>query len=508
MLIINSNSNIIRLISNYVGKIWNLLSVFLFIPLYIHYLGIENYAVIGFYSLVLGIISFADAGMSSAITREFALDENASIKYHILKKIEIIYWSIIVTLSIIIICFSGFISKVWLTSATIPSKDLNNYVMLIGVGTSIQLLSSLYFGALFGLGEQLVSNLYQIVWTTLKSLFVIVLFIIIDENLYVFFIWQIICNIIYVITLRMKVISNLNKQQLHFISLKKPLPDRILKYIAGMTVVAIISSINSQSDKLVISYFFPLKVFGYYSMVSALAQIPVLVTVPLASFVFPILSKFAVKEQDKITFLSVFQKFSFLLNLVIIPLSIVVCFFSLELLLVWAKNAIEVNLYHDLSLLLVSLIIGSLFLAIQFPFYYVLLAKSRTKYTVYQGIIQISIGVPLLVLCAKYYGLKFVGIPWIIINCFAFFYLGYICIKKFLHINFFKYIKNYLVPNLAISLIFSYLGYSLYTITHWHFLIFLILSLMLSFVSILLWDNYLCKRGIFSYHHLYDFPRG
>ena len=95
MLIINSNSNIIRLISNYVGKIWNLLSVFLFIPLYIHYLGIENYAVIGFYSLVLGIISFADAGMSSAITKELSSNSSIDRKYSIFVIIEnrnIIKW--------------------------------------------------------------------------------------------------------------------------------------------------------------------------------------------------------------------------------------------------------------------------------------------------------------------------------------------------------------------------------------------------------------------------------
>jgi hypothetical protein len=47
--------------------------------LYIHYLGIESYAIIGFYTLLLGIISFADAGMSSAIIKEFSLQTTASV---------------------------------------------------------------------------------------------------------------------------------------------------------------------------------------------------------------------------------------------------------------------------------------------------------------------------------------------------------------------------------------------------------------------------------------------
>ncbi|RZJ46768.1 MAG: hypothetical protein EOO44_22605, partial [Flavobacterium sp.] len=75
------NSNFGKLISNYAAKFWGLISVFIFIPIYIKFLGVENYGVISFNALLLGIISFADAGMSSAIVKEFAKDLGVQFKY-------------------------------------------------------------------------------------------------------------------------------------------------------------------------------------------------------------------------------------------------------------------------------------------------------------------------------------------------------------------------------------------------------------------------------------------
>ena len=97
------NSNIGKLISNFGSRIWSLVSVFIFVPLYIHYLGIENYAIIGFYTLILGIISFADAGMSSAVIREFSHDNSTLYKYSVLRKVENLYWTICICISLILI---------------------------------------------------------------------------------------------------------------------------------------------------------------------------------------------------------------------------------------------------------------------------------------------------------------------------------------------------------------------------------------------------------------------
>lgn len=81
------NSNLIRIFSNYFGKIWNFLSIFLLTPVYIYYLDIDSYAVIAFYTLIISIITLADAGVASAVTREnFHLIMGKTISIIYLKK--------------------------------------------------------------------------------------------------------------------------------------------------------------------------------------------------------------------------------------------------------------------------------------------------------------------------------------------------------------------------------------------------------------------------------------
>lgn len=506
MHIIHSDSNIIRILSNYIGKLWNIFSVFLLVPVYVYYLGLENYGIISFYAVVLGVIGFADAGMSSVIIREFALDEKSSSKHHILRKVEAIYWGIVILICSLIALFSAIIADKWLVSEHINFLDLRNYIILIGIGASFQLVSSVYFGALFGLGKQISANIYQIVWTTCKSLFVIVLFEIIDSNLYVFLIWQIACNIAYIVFLRWRVVKKLKEDKLSIIPIpfSHPIPERIWTYMGGMTLVSIISAINLQSDKLVISYFFSLKIFSFYSMASILSQIPVMISAPLASFVFPIYSKFVQKTDE---FKAVFQTFTTLCYLFIFSSSFLIFFYPLELFSLWSRQTVDQYLAKELNLLIKFLVLGSMFLAMQFPFYYALLANSKTKYTVYQGLFQVLVGVPLLIFFAKSYGVKYTGVPWLLINLFAFIYLMIICLKKYLHISIIDFILRYILIQVVVGFSIAWLGHVIYQLYSIPFFIVFLLSGTLSFFLILMLGNVIDKRKLLSYKHLYNFPR-
>ena len=63
------NKNIIANIAN---KAWGFLSILLFTPLYIKFLGVEAYGLIGFYSTLLAMLAFADMGFTATLTRETA----------------------------------------------------------------------------------------------------------------------------------------------------------------------------------------------------------------------------------------------------------------------------------------------------------------------------------------------------------------------------------------------------------------------------------------------------
>ena len=167
------HSNLAKLISNYGSRLWSMISVFIFIPLYIRFLGSENYGLIGFYALLLGIISFADSGMSSAIIKEFSQEHTSNYKYSVFRHLEKYYVLVCVVICIIIFFSSSFIVNHWITAKGISQGNLIYYVRLIGFGVTTQLISSLYFGALFALNNQIKSNILQLLWSFSKSALVI-----------------------------------------------------------------------------------------------------------------------------------------------------------------------------------------------------------------------------------------------------------------------------------------------------------------------------------------------
>lgn len=501
------NSNLGRLISNYVARIWGLFSVFLFIPIYIEYLGVESYAIIAFYALLLGIVSFADAGMSSAVTKEFSKQSPINEKYSLLKIIEKNYILVCVVIALSVLFFSDFIASHWLKSEGINISDLSLYVKLIGIGISLQLLSSLYFGGLFGVNKQFEANTLQLLWSFSKSALVLLLLIFVKPSLTLFLIWQIFCNLVYVLVLRFYLVKSIIfEAKGHILNLViKKLPSDIAKYIGGMTVIAVIASVNSQIDKIMASTYLSLKVFGYYSIASNLAQIPVLMATPLAVSVFPLFSRFSSKNFEDKTDL-IYKKSSFVMHLVLIPVFLCLFVYTPELILMWVGNAIDVTWFDKIVYVMRLLLVGSFFLGLQFLPYYLLLSKGKTSYTIYQGLTQILIGVPLSFLLIKEFGMIGLAWVWIVINFGALLFLNVIIFKKYIKgFSFISYtLKTFIIVLLMSSFVFGFFAI-INQYMKIYFLIVLILSAVISIVLTLVLHNRLNQKSIFNVHGIVDF---
>ena len=62
-----------NIIANLIGKFWSILSAFLFIPLYINFLGFESFSIISFTVIIAGFIAIVEGGLTSPLSREFYL---------------------------------------------------------------------------------------------------------------------------------------------------------------------------------------------------------------------------------------------------------------------------------------------------------------------------------------------------------------------------------------------------------------------------------------------------
>ena len=172
----------------------------------------------------------------------------------------------------------------------------------------------------------------------------------------------------------------------------------------------------------------------------------------------------------------------------------------------WTGNTIEFKIFTSLLIVIRLLTIGALFLALQFPLFYLLLSKGKTKYTIYQGTVQIILGLPLLYFCLKYFGLKGIGIPWMLINLGSLVFLTRIVFKKYMNIDYVVFFKETILIPLVITLTVCGLFYGLYLQLDSFFIIFLLFSGFISLLMNILYSNYLKGFSLFNISNLYDFP--
>ena len=420
-----------NIIANYVGRAWSFISAFIFVPFYLKLLGSEAYGIVGFFAVVLGFLAFADAGLTATLNREFARsDRTLPYKANLLATIETIYVGICLVIIFGIWFFAPLIASKWLHSGSIPPQDIVFYVRLIGVGVALQLITSLYQGGLMGLQKQVLANSLLVGYGVLRS-GIILIPLYFFPSLSTFFFWQIGVTIVYFVVLRIFVKKEVHTEKKVAFS-KSTLMD-VKGFAAGMLVLAVLSSILIQADKLVVSSLFSLSEFGFYTLASTFSQIPLMLVLPIGLAILPKFTQYISANNLQDTVL-LFRK----TNFIVVAMASFIAFFSVaympDILLLWTRN---VDLANSVSQVARILCIGTLFQATQLTTYYLAIANGHTKTNILLGICSVVFLVPALFVSIAYFGLLGAGIPWLIMSIVTFIALGYLVLRKFTN-NIFK----------------------------------------------------------------------
>lgn len=432
--------------ANYVGKLWGFVSIFVFIRFYIEILGIQSYAIINFYAVILGLLAFADSGLTVTLNRELAKENTLENKANLLFTFQRIYLGICLSVMLLIFLFSDYIGHNFLKSGLYTPDEISNLVKLIGVGVSLQLFSTLYEGGLMGLQKQVLVNKINIIWSLFRS-GVVILPLLVLPSLKVYFIWQIVCNLVLLITFKTFLWRELQTGSKSVFS--KELLSNIWKFAIGMMGIAFISAINIQIDKLVTSKILDLKSFGYYSLAATISQIPLLVANPIIIAIFPVFSKFVSTDsiKEKIIY---FHKFAFIITMISAPIVACIFLYSIPLVTFWTGDIIIATTVNTTVKILV---IGGFFLCLQLIPYYVSLANGHTRTNIMLGFFGLFIIIPLIIFSVGKYGMVGASFTWILMNFVSLAIMSLIIIHKFLPNQFSKWLlHDVLIPS-AITIV-------------------------------------------------------
>ena len=131
---------------------WTAIVTICTVPLYLHYLGVEAYGLIGFYTALQGVFAVLDLGLSQSMNREVARaasDEERPRARDLLHTLAFGYWMVAVAIGAGMWLASSWISQHWL-STSIDAGRLSTAIALMGLTVACRFPLGLYLGALIG----------------------------------------------------------------------------------------------------------------------------------------------------------------------------------------------------------------------------------------------------------------------------------------------------------------------------------------------------------------------
>lgn len=452
------NSMIKNIIANFVGRFWSILSNFLFIPLYIHYLGFESFSIISFTLVIAGIMAILDAGLTATLSREFArIDNLLNDKIRIFKTLESTYFIIISICILTVFAFSGIIAENWMNLNTYNPNRVSLFLKIISFDIGFQLLLRFYMGGLLGLEKQVKANVIQVGWGIMRNGFVVVLVMFIP-TLEMFFFWQTISTILFTVILKLSLEKILIGKYSFDINpkIERVVFKRIWQFAGGMLLISVVAALNTQMDKLAISKLLSLENLGYYTLAISLSQGIIVLVNPIATALLPrFTSLYSAEKREEAS--SLFSKVSLFVSILVFTLMTNMSFYAKDLIWIWTGK-MDLAL-HTFTLIPIVVFAYSM-LSLQVIPYNIAIANGYTRLNNILGLVSLVATIPGYLISTKIYGSIGAATVFCIVQTITTFLYLYFINKKFIKVKIVIhiYLKQIIIP-IILSIGFTSLLY-------------------------------------------------
>jgi O-antigen/teichoic acid export membrane protein len=406
----NTDTHKRNLIANYLGQGWSAVIGLAFIPLYIHYLGMEAYGLIGLFAMLQAGLAFLDMGLTPTLTREMARFTAGvhSSQYVgvLLRSAEVISFCLATAIGLLAWAGSDYIASDWLKADKLPAAAVVEAISIMAIVVALRFCEGIYRGSLFGLQQQVWFNVANVILATLRHAGAAVILIFVSSTIQAFFYWQAIISLCSVFVLAVHV---------HKIMPKPILPVRfslrvvkdIWPFAAGMMGISLLSIILTQVDKVILSRALPLDYFGFYTLAGTLAGTFYLIIIPITQAFYPRMVEF-VSRNDNSNLINIYHVGTQIVVVLSLPIVFLFCFYGRNIIFIWSGNEI---LAKNVAPILIPLALGTFLNGLMHMPYQLQLAHGWTNFTIKINLIGISILIPGILWIVPIYGA--VGAAWI-----------------------------------------------------------------------------------------------
>lgn len=401
--------------ANFAGSIWQSVMALAFIPLYIKFIGIESWGLIGIFATLQAIFGLLDMGISSTLNREMArlsvIPHKKQEMRNLVRTLEVIYWILAIFIGVTVVLLSPIIANHWIKAGHLSPKIIEQALLLMGFIIALQMPVGFYSGGLMGLQQQVLLNTINVCINTLRGAGSVLILWLVSPTINAFFLCQIIFSIINVLFLSIFLWRRLPQAENKAIY-QRHLLKGIWKFAAGMSGISFLSVILTQMDKIILSKMLSLEMFGYYMLANIIAMSLGRLFTPLFFSIYPIFTQLAsINNQDELK--KLYHKSCQFMSVLILPVATIIALFSYEVILLWSQNPLTAEkTYRLLRIMVCGSALNGL---MNFP-YALQLAFGWTSLSVFKNIIAVIILVPLLIYMTTRYGATGAAYVWLILN--------------------------------------------------------------------------------------------
>ena len=414
-----------NVVANYLGQGWSGLMQLAFIPVYINYLGMEAYGLIGFFAMLQAGLLLLDMGITPTLNREMARFKSGahtsqSIR-ELLHSLELICLGISLLSILIIWMASGWVSQHWLRVEQLPLDVVSKAIAIMGLVAALRFVESIYRGAILGLQNHVWLNAVTATLATVRGLGAVCVLVWVSPTIEAFFIWQGCISLVSVIVLALRVHNTLPNAPLPVYFSKQALSD-VWSFAWGMIATTFLSLLLTQVDKILLSRMLSLGAFGNYMLAATVASSLTLLVVPLAQSYYPRFTEL-VTRRDELGLIAAYHQGSQLMMLLVVPVALVFIFHGETVLYLWAGDAV---LAHNSAQLVALLALGTAFLGLMNIPYMLQLAYGWSTFAAKVNAVIVVVQIPVLFWATSLYGAIGAAWVWVAINSSYIFIVVYI----------------------------------------------------------------------------------
>ncbi len=402
-------------VANYLGQGWTALMGLAFVPVYIRYLGIESWGLIGFMSVLQAWLTLLDMGLTPTLSREMARYQggahSAQSIRDLLRTLEFVYGGVAIVVIAAVGLAAPWLASHWFKASSIPAATLSQAITMMGLVLAARMAEQVYRGAILGLQSQIWLNGATAVLASLRWAGAAAAIVWGGVGLQGFFLWQGMVSLASVVVLSRHTYHLLPtaSRRAHFDTMALV---AVRRFAGGMAVTTLLSLLLTQVDKLLLSRLVSLEAFGYYSLAASAAAALSFLISPVVTAVGPRMTEL-VTAQEHAQVTETYHRASQWLAVMLVPPALVLAAFAEPLLWVWTLNP---EVAQRAAPLLSVMAVGTLLNGLMNVPYTAQLAHGWPGLAVRTNIVAVLALVPAILWAVPRYGAIAAAWVWVTLN--------------------------------------------------------------------------------------------